>query len=275
LEIRRLTRADVAAVLRLAGLAGWNQTDKDIERLLALAPDGCFAACAGGRVVGTTTTTSYGTDLAWVGMVLVDPDFRRRGIATALMQTALDHLRGLGVTTIKLDATPAGRAVYERFGFEPECALERRFGPAPAGPPEGASAASWAEIAVPDRVAFGADRGPLLRALIGDAGAPLLVRRPGGQIAGYGLARPGARAGYVGPVVADDVRTAGILVPAAAARCGGIVFIDIDPAFPGAVGLMDRLGFSRQRELLRMRLGPGIVPTGPLRVFSIAGPAVG
>src|SRR5207248_11680694 len=99
-EIRRLVSDDVAAVLRLRDLAGWNQTRADVLRLLVLEPEGCFAACDGGRVIGTATATDYGTALGWVGMVLVDPEFRRRGVATALMGAALDHLRRRGVTTV-------------------------------------------------------------------------------------------------------------------------------------------------------------------------------
>src|SRR5262245_2728474 len=115
MEIRRLTPDDVPAVLRLAGAAGWNQTDADVRRLIDLAPEGCFAACAGGEVIGTVTTTAYGRELAWVGMMLVDPAHRRRGVGTALMEVALDHLRERGVATVKLDATPMGRPVYERL----------------------------------------------------------------------------------------------------------------------------------------------------------------
>src|SRR5688572_11538652 len=110
---------DTDAMLRLCAAAGWNQTPADVRRLLTLGPGGCFAAWDAGRVVGTATTTPYGAELAWVGMVLVDPAYRRRGVATALMGAALDHLRRRGVTTVKLDATPAGRMLYERLGFAP------------------------------------------------------------------------------------------------------------------------------------------------------------
>src|SRR5262245_64392456 len=120
----------MAAILRLCELAGWNQTQKDIDRLLVLEPDGCFAACIDGRVVGTTTTTTYGTDLAWIGMVLVDPEYRRRGIATALMRAAFDFLKERRVTTVKLDATAAGQPLYKYFGFHPESRVERWMGQA-------------------------------------------------------------------------------------------------------------------------------------------------
>src|SRR3712207_5358548 len=93
IKIRLLTENDVPAAMRLKELANWNQTERDWRRLLELEPHGCFAACIENRIVATTTTTTYGTDLAWIGMVLVDPQYRRRGIATRLMHTALDYLR--------------------------------------------------------------------------------------------------------------------------------------------------------------------------------------
>jgi hypothetical protein len=134
---------------------------------------------------------------------------------------------------------------------------------------------TWDDIAPDDRGAFGADRGRLLRAMIDDAAPPFVAGGPNRRVAGYALGRPGTRAGYVGPVVADEASTARTLILAAAAGLGETVFLDVDPAFPGAVDLMSQLGFARQRELLRMRLGPDIAVGTTLRVFAIAGPEVG
>src|ERR1044071_3685973 len=125
IEIRLLAEGDVAEAMRLKEGAGWNQTEEDWRRLLRLGPRGCFAGTVGGRLVATTTTTSYGRALAWVGMVLVDPEFRRRGIATALVCAALDSLAAEGVEAVKLDATPEGATVYEGLGFDAELLIER------------------------------------------------------------------------------------------------------------------------------------------------------
>ena len=227
-------------------------------------------------MVGTTTTTVYGPDLAWVGMVLVDPEYRRRGIATALMEVALDHLRARGVRTIKLDATPAGRPVYERIGFVPENLLERWAGTGlpSANRQEGFSPGTWEQIAVIDRAVFGADRAAFMRTIIADSGPPITTTVDRGGVGGYAFARPGRRAAYIGPVVAEDAGTAARLLTTVAGGLGPL-FIDIDPAFPGAVDLVRELGFVRQRELLRMRLGPPIRIGSSPRVFAIAGPEVG
>ncbi len=58
-------------------------------------------------------------------MVLVDPEYRRRGIATRLLGAAIDYLKNAGVPSIKLDATPAGQPLYEILGFAGEVMIER------------------------------------------------------------------------------------------------------------------------------------------------------
>src|SRR5262245_49410777 len=112
IAVRRLTEADLVAVDELRRFAGWNQTIADWSRFLRLEPDGCFLAAAGDQVVGTVTTTAYGRRVAWIGMMLVHPDYRRQGIGTTLMKHALAYLNGLRVATVRLDATPAGLPIY-------------------------------------------------------------------------------------------------------------------------------------------------------------------
>ena len=92
IEVRLLLESDIPAALRLKELAQWNQTENDWLRLLRLDPDGCFCATIDGEVVATTTTTTYRPELAWIGMVLVDPMRRQLGIATRLMKVALEYL---------------------------------------------------------------------------------------------------------------------------------------------------------------------------------------
>jgi predicted N-acetyltransferase YhbS len=216
MNIRPFTPADLPAALALCAGAGWNQTEVDLRRMLVLGPDGAFAAWEDGRVVGTTMTIAYGTALAWIGVVLVDPDYRRRGIALALMQAACDHLQRCGVTTIKLDATPDGRLVYQKLGFVDECLFQRWRLDTPQ-PPSAAdvSHGNWNDIAALDTAAFGVDRSALVQAIITDAGPPLVQRDKHDTVTGYVSFRPGARASYVGPVVAEDHLTARSLLTAA------------------------------------------------------------
>jgi GNAT superfamily N-acetyltransferase len=160
-RIRILETADVAQALALSQAVGWNQTTAEWALAIEMNPEGCFAMECDGRVVATTTTIRYGTDLAWVGMVLTHPEFRGRGFARGLMELALDHLRD--VETVKLDATELGAPLYRKLGFVDEYAIERWVGTAPL-----ASVAVDEFTAQPelDRIAFGADRSPLLNRLV-------------------------------------------------------------------------------------------------------------
>src|SRR5690349_11198836 len=175
LEIRLLVESDIPSAMALKEAAGWNQTEADWRRLLSLEPNGCFGAVREGRLVGTTTTTIY-DELAWIGMVLVDSQHRRQGIATKLMNMALDYLNGK-VKTIKLDATEFGQPVYEKFGFEVESKVERWAGAAVSISRSVQTQTVMGhemvrELLNLDRLAFSADRSELLDKLIDEACVP-------------------------------------------------------------------------------------------------------
>jgi GNAT superfamily N-acetyltransferase len=78
---------------------------------------------AGGGVVITTPWLSRPHSLlarqAFILNVYVFPEFRRRGIARALMQTTIDWCRKEGFSYVSLHASADGRPLYESMGFEP------------------------------------------------------------------------------------------------------------------------------------------------------------
>lgn len=279
LEIRVLEEADIAAAMKLKEVARWNQTEGDWRRLLKLEPRGCFAACLDGQVVGTTTATTYGSQLAWIGMVLVDPRYRRRGIASRLMKKALDYLCAAGVATVKLDATPEGQTVYEALGFQSERLIERWAGVPSSAPmtdcrtlDESASA----DVFALDRAAFGVDRTRLLDTLIAAPCVAPLITIADGQLKGYALARPGTSAFYVGPLIAASERSAAVLLDGILGQLAGrIVYIDLHTGFRGGGRVLAERGFIKQRDLFRMSYGePCSAGTSEL-VFAIAGPESG
>jgi predicted N-acetyltransferase YhbS len=280
LEIRLLTEEHISAGMRLSTLAGWNQTESDWRRVLQHDPQGCFMACLNNRVVGTTTTTVYGTDLAWIGMVLVDPEYRRRGIATQLMEAAIRSLRSQGVETIKLDATPAGRPVYAALGFTEETRIERWMGTARATGKTDFQI--WRpevrqKVMALDRRAFGAERADLLDSLVVDSSVmPLTISASDGELQGYALARRGTLACYIGPVVAKSQHTAVSLLDGMFDRLNGRdVFIDINTRFEAGAQIMGTRGFVKQRDFMRMCFGPENSPETSELIFAIAGPEIG
>ena len=258
IEIRLLFESDIPAAMQLKEAAGWNQTEEDWRRLLMLEPDGCFGAIKDGRLVGTTTTTTYGNDLAWIGMVLVDPQHRRQGIAAKLMNVALEYLKDK-VATIKLDATALGQPVYEKFGFEVESLIERWSGTASTQERNTRSEATVdrSELFALDQLAFNADRSRLLDALISIASvSPVLVRDADGSLSGYALARRGTRADYVGPLIAKDSEQPETLLDQVLSQLNGRrVYIDFNKECGVSTNVLSERGFVKERDLIRMSAG--------------------
>ena len=106
--------------------------------------------------------------------------------------------------------------------------------------------------------------------------AALVVESEPGRLVGYGLVRPGARAFYLGPVVAASAETGLALVDALLASCAGQpVFWDIPDQNEPAVQWAREHGFSAQRPLMRMFLHENLAPGNPLRQFALSGPETG
>lgn len=277
IEIRLLFESDIPSAMALKEAAGWNQTEADWRRLLLLEPNGCFGAVKDGRLVGTTTTTIY-DELAWIGMVLVEPKHRGQGIAAKLMDVVLEYLNGK-VKTIKLDATALGRPVYEKFGFAVESEVERWTGTA-ASTNRDAQAIidhdAVRDLLNLDRLAFNADRSELLEKLIDEAYvAPVLIRGAGGKLSGYALARSGTRKIYVGPVVAKEPQIIETLLDRMLSQLSGReVYIDINRDCVVDTSVLSDRGFVKERDLIRMVRGGRSQKTLPL-VVAIAGPEVG
>ncbi len=279
-EIESLSEVHLPEALRLSEQSQWNQTERDWRRLLQSPPRGCFGALIEGRLIGTVTTVAYGTELAWIGMMLVDPDYRRRGLGTRLMQAALEHLQRIGVNSIKLDATPAGRPLYESLGFRPEGVVERWEGMGQAGVKKKWPA--WDERFLPaiyafDRLAFGADRRVMLSFLIDDSPVlPLVAITPEGQLEGFALARPGRRAFYIGPVAARGRETALALLDGMLAQLAGEkVYLDFNTGFGLSSEVLADRGLVKQRELTQMSFGPETLAGLSERIFGLAGPELG
>ena len=93
------------------------EKDDPFKRLWIAEIDG---ECAGSIAVSTEAE-----DIAFINFVLVEPIFRGKGIAQALMDTALGHVRDNGISTIRLETyscLESARKLYARYGFTIESA---------------------------------------------------------------------------------------------------------------------------------------------------------
>lgn len=280
-QLRVMTKQDIPGGVRLNTIAGWNQTKLDWNRFLTGSPNGCFVMEDSARIVGTAATLSYESRFAWIGMVLVDPEYRQQGIGTKLLQRAIEYLDDAHIPILKLDATPAGKPLYEKLGFVAEYEIERWILKRPARQQPATSHASLpaerlAEVCTLDRDIFGADRSALLRSLDEQASDLTQVTGFGSRLEGYTFGRRGLFADHLGPWMAGDHEAARTLLAEFLRRSSReTIIVDALKSNQAAGEILRDHGFSVARPLTRMYRGRQAFPGKPDSLRAILGPEFG
>ena len=204
-EFRVMTLEDEALFMRLTDLVGWGMTAEDFNRLTRFSPDGNFVASIDGVDVGMVTTTSYG-EVAWIGNLIVDPQLRGRGIGAALMVHAMNHLKGRGVKSIRLDGVPLAIPLYQRLGFRDEYWSMRYMGEALPHPVTGVEPmrkGDMDDVADLDLSCFNAPRREHLEYVYRLSPGLCFTARERGRLVGYIMAREGSDRVKVGPWICE------------------------------------------------------------------------
>jgi GNAT superfamily N-acetyltransferase len=276
-----MKKTDIPGGLRLNTVAGWNQTEADWNRFLDGSLEGCFVMEDGEKVVGTAATLSYENRFAWISMVLVDPTYRNRGIGTKLLQRAVEYLDGTGIPTLKLDATPLGKPLYEKLGFVTEYEIERWVLKRANSSDLAANVKSHRivqllEIFQLDREVFGADRSQLLCSFDERASDLTLAVRSGEHLQGYAFGRHGLFADHLGPWIGRDGDSAESLLEAWLRRSSReTIIVDACRSSSAAGQILHNHGFSVTRSLTRMYRGANAFPGKTDLLFAIVGPEFG
>src|SRR5260370_16122435 len=227
MNLRPMAAQDVPAAMHLCRAAGWNQLEDDWRVFFDSPGSGGFLIEKDSSVVGTVAFIRYDA-LAWIAMMLVDPQQRRAGIGARLMEEALSALSS--APCVGLDATPMGQPLYRRFGFVQEYAMVRtkatidaaRFGQ-PTGRARPMRLEDLSAVLPRDREVFGADRSQLLAGLFSRSPeCPWIVKDP--EVRGYCFGRPRRLYRPLRPVVAGSHDTARELLAHSFSQLDGHLF---------------------------------------------------
>jgi ribosomal protein S18 acetylase RimI-like enzyme len=279
--VRVLGPTDLGAARALVAEAGWNQVEADWRIFLELGHL-MGIDVPGHGVIATAATLPLGPDLGWIGMMLVATPFRRQGLGRQLLGQCILDLAAQGLTP-GLDATAAGRELYQRYEFQDAWAITRwrRERAAPSPPPDpavavrAATAADLDAIAALDRRAFGCERRSVLARLLERAPRAAALALHDGEPCGFLLARDGREALQLGPLVATDPAVPAALVAHAIASTADAAYLDLLDRHQDLRGWLATHGFAPQRRFTRM-LYRRDEPFGDARLaFAIAGPELG
>lgn len=269
---RTMTREEVALAIEWAAREGWNPGLHDAQTFRAADPAGFFVGELDGAPVASISVVKYGAGFAFLGLYIVLPEHRGRGLGWALWQHGMASAAGRQVA---LDGVVAQQDNYRKSGFALAWRNVRYEGRAATAAPVDARIVPLATlpfdtVAAYDAPFFPADRRPFLRAWLAQPDAAALGWAANGQLQGYGVVR-GCRSGWkIGPLLADSESIADALYAALAARSapGEAVYLDIPEPNAAALALTRRHGMRMVFETARMYTGAA--PAVPMdRLYGI------
>lgn len=101
------------------GLNNLDDSEQGINKFLQRNPDTCFVALQDEKVVGVIMAGSDGRR-GYIYHTAVNPQYRKRGIATALVETVMQAMKNIGINKVALvvfEHNEGGNKFWERLGF--------------------------------------------------------------------------------------------------------------------------------------------------------------
>ncbi|MFN8158895.1 MAG: GNAT family N-acetyltransferase [Candidatus Nanopelagicales bacterium] len=264
-EVRPLTRDELDVVLGWAADAGWNPGLHDADTLWAADPDALWGVEIDGVLVGSGATVRRGSRAGGVGLLLVDPAHRRRGIGTLtfpfLVDGALSRLES--GASLALECPEIHQDFCERFGFVPvrkiatstSTAVAGRRGPY-AGQLRALAQLPFEKIVDYDARFSGGERPDFLRACMTPRGGLGLGAYEAGRLLGMAILRPARDGHRIGPFYAESTDVAEELYNAVAGTVvGQKLVLDVPLEDPDVVAFASARGFGVVSEVVHMELG--------------------
>ncbi|MHA2495259.1 MAG: GNAT family N-acetyltransferase [Candidatus Hodarchaeales archaeon] len=116
LSIRRLRMEDWEFLRSCDDILQWGFSHDDPQFHLSICHS-AFIAEIERMQVGVVFGYKWGSNVGWIGQLIVKEEFRQQGIGRTLLRREINELHNSGCTTIGLDAVPAMIQFYESEGF--------------------------------------------------------------------------------------------------------------------------------------------------------------
>jgi ribosomal protein S18 acetylase RimI-like enzyme len=256
---RTMSRDEIALAIDWAAKEGWNPGLHDARTFPVADPEGFFVGTVAGEPVASISVVKYEPGFAFLGLYIVKPEWRGRGLGRALWRHAMASAAG---RQVGLDGVVAQQPNYRKSGFELAWRNVRYEGRGGTPAPEDAHIADLARVPLEnvcacDRAYFPADRTAFLRAWLAQPDAAARGWIEDGRLQGYGVIRR-CRSGWkIGPLFAERERIAECLFLALSSQAGAdeSVYLDLPEANPPAMALAQRHHMHIVFETARMYTG--------------------
>ncbi len=276
LEIVQFDKYDVPGLIDLSASVGWDYDENEIGTVMSSGK--IFGhKTAEGEIVSSAAIIQYDTNLASIGMVIVNKKFRGLGLAKEATQQCIDFTSI--DTSIMLIATEEGEPLYNKMGFKTvDCVHKYLCDNYTATKPlnhsgvtiEDFNEIDFIEILNLDEAAFGDKRSNFLHNRINQSEQCLVVKDNKANIIGYGISILGPINLILGPIVAPDSQTAAILLDRLAFNHQGKLRIDVPSGNEEFMLFLKLSGFIKASKPPIMVINSSNMPPRNNTLFGIA-----
>ncbi|MCM3364430.1 GNAT family N-acetyltransferase [Niallia sp. MER TA 168] len=247
LTMQQLNKSHKNDLLSLATIVGW---DYDLEEIQTLLYSGTIFGhiTLEKKVISCAAIIPYGSKLASIGMVIVHPNYRGRGLAKTLLLQCMNQVpKNMALMLI---ATKEGRPVYEKLAFKEYSHVTKLLGEGKRMKLElddytihPLEQTDLEEMFIFDQAAFGSSRVLFLENRIKQAKDSLVLKNRKGVMVGYALTVKKTSNLVIGPIVAQDEEQAILLIKTIIANNQGSIRIDIVEGKNTIIEELQKLGF--------------------------------
>ncbi len=254
-KIDKMNRQEMDLAVEWARQEGWNPGVNDAECFYNTDPTGFYTAKIKNRIVGTTSIVKYSSDYAFVGFIIVHPEFRRRGIGSMLQRFCETSCRNMNAG---LDGVLQMQTSYERYGFK-FAHKNYRFTGKITGKKSNLcvpiSQKDFEEVVAFDAKYFSTPRPEFLKCWLFQENAKSFIirKKASRKICGYGLIRKCFNGHKIGPLFAETQEIAKTILDSLASSVPNEeIFLDVPEPNKTGVALAKSYGMKTVFATARM-----------------------
>ncbi|MEJ9112631.1 GNAT family N-acetyltransferase [Bacillus paramobilis] len=253
LEIRveRLRREQIDDIVALSSYIGWDYNREEIETIF---DSGIVYGVWNERekLIASAAIILYGEKLASIGMVIVHPDYKGRGIGKAITNACIKSVSAQ--TPLMLIATDEGKHLYEKLGFRAVSYVSKYICNSYNGNDYCVGNEEYMmkyeecdleEIIKLDENAFGTNRKAFLTKRMIQSEQCIVVKDNKQNVLGYGLSIQTSENKIIGPVVAKNDAMAMRIVHALARGHDGRLRMDVPKGKDDFLKELESAGFQK------------------------------
>lgn len=246
-----LEERDIPGLIALSATVGWDYDEHEIQIVMSSGKVYGHKNMEG-EIVSSAAIIPYGSGLASIGMVIVHPDYRGKGLGRKVTQKCLDSVSD--DTTVMLIATDEGKPMYESMGFCLIDCVHKYLCDSYLSIEQNNNLdleithmheENLPQIVRLDKNAFGEERKTFLIHRIKQAKEALVVKGSDGTIIGFALSVLGPINLILGPIVAPNDHIASLLMDKLANNHQGKLRIDVPSGNEAFMSHLEKYGFKK------------------------------